>query len=119
MRHKRDIEIALKIFGKPPHYYHCPHFDKKGRMLAFCICPVLPYYFNTIYAAWKVHCEMKYSPECRAYARALQRVVTERMRKYADPPHGVMLSWPDVILLLEPRDICNAALEVAVQNETA
>lgn len=115
MRHKRDIDIAVQIFERSAKYYDCPHFDKKtGRMLALCACPVLPYYYNDIAAAWEVHCKMRrqlFSIR-REYMKALQGVVTDRLRKYDVPPPGMLLDWPAVLQFLEPQDICNAALDV-------
>lgn len=49
-----DALVAEKVMGKPPDYYHCPHFDKNRRMLAFCLCPSLPHYSKHIKAAWAI-----------------------------------------------------------------
>ena len=115
MRHECDIDIAIQVFGRSKKYYHCPHFDKKGRMLAFCHCPVLPYYFYDIAQAWKVHCEMRkqlFSIR-REYTQALQEAVSSRLRKYDNSlPQWATMAWPDILLFLEPQDICTAALEV-------
>ena len=49
-----DALVAEVVFGRPPAYYHCPHFDENGRMLAFCACPNLPRHSTDIAAAWQV-----------------------------------------------------------------
>ena len=49
-----DYWVAEAVFGKTRAYYHCPHFDKKGRMLSFCSCPSCDSYSRSIAAAWEV-----------------------------------------------------------------
>lgn len=46
--------VAVVVFGRNEHDYHCPHFDEHGRMLSFCSCLDLPYYSTDISAAWEV-----------------------------------------------------------------
>ena len=49
-----DALVAERVMGKPPEYYHCPHFDKNRRMLAFCNCPSMPRYSTSFGAMWKL-----------------------------------------------------------------
>ena len=49
-----NVEVAEKIFDRPPTYYDCPHFDKHERILAFCSCPDLPEYSRDIAAAMRM-----------------------------------------------------------------
>lgn len=117
-RRKLNLSIAQEVFDRPPSYYNCPHFDKKGRMLSFCACPELPDYSGNITAAWLVHREMKGRSftDRRTYLQAIQEVQADRLREKAeaDPPlqEGAMIAWPDVLLFLEPIDICLAARRV-------
>ncbi len=109
-----DAKVAEKIFDRPPSYYQCPHFDYKGRMLSFCSCPDLPRYSRDIAVAWQVHqtaCEWLFSKR-RMYLKNLQRAVSQRIAGHASVLESTRISWPDVMIFLQPEDFCRAALMV-------
>jgi hypothetical protein len=49
-----DRLVEEHIFGRDDAYYHCPHFDAKGRMLSFCGCPDRPQRSTRMQDAWPV-----------------------------------------------------------------
>ncbi len=67
-----------------------------------------------IAAAWEVHKTMQKRPFSvrRQYHAMLQHVVSRRIKS------SWVISWPDVFGLIEPEDICRAAL-IVVMNPLA
>jgi len=54
MSRELDALVEKHIFGRDPSYYDCPHFDEKGRMLSFCICPEMPHRSSDPTSAWPI-----------------------------------------------------------------
>jgi hypothetical protein len=115
-----DALVADEIFGLSIEWNEdtpCPYCDCAMRYCgdrARCsVCEEWRYgpykeYSEDIAAAWEVHkeaCDWIFSQR-RKYLNALQAIVTERM----EAPPGSIISWPDVLAFLEPRDFCLAAL---------
>ncbi len=111
MSRELDAVIAEKIFDRPSSYYHCPHFDKDGRILSFCSCPDLPRYSRDIAAAMQVEERIKELGLIDEYCMHLNDIASMHVW-YAEHPQPLM--WE--IIHATPEDRCRAAVMAAEEE---
>jgi len=118
-----DALVAEEGIGLPKVEWNketpCPYCGSEMHYLvarAWCsVCSEWRYgphkeYSEDIAPAWEVHkvaCGWIFSQR-REYLHALQQVVSGRLS--LESPHK-LVAWPDVLVFLEPVDICLAALK--------